>query len=380
VDWTGWVGIALGLTGVVILTWTATSRTPSRHPGTQPSPGFPTPAPMSFAAYQAGWREAHLLGEETNPGGWVAAAYLRLPYLVGAPLARAGVDPDLLTLAALWIALVAGWTATLGPGWAAAAGTLTLAAGIADSVDGAVAVLQGRTTDFGFVWDSTADRLADLAVIAGPVVLVASEADPGWGAAAVAAGTAAAGLLLLLEYVRARAQAGQVPVAWSLVTPGERPTRVIVLGLTGLAVGVAQLGGDGLAGPALDAGYPLALAVLAVLEAVGCGQLLLAAAPGRCGRLRPLRRHKAPKPHILGSPCWNRSGNQATFVTSPATSSPTWPPRSGTSSSGRWPSAAATSAPTSASSSSPSPSTGPSTHPPTGSSGTPATRRTCTSC
>jgi phosphatidylglycerophosphate synthase len=273
VDWTGWVGIALGLTGAVILARTVASRTPNRHAATPPSP---TPVPMSFADYQAGWREAHLLGEEAQPGGRLAAAYLRLPYLLGAPLARAGTDPDLITMVALWVALVAGWTATLGPGWAAAAGTLTLVAGVADSVDGAVAVLQGRTSAFGFVWDSTADRLADLAVIAGPVVLVATQADPGWGAAAVAAGTAAAGLLLLLEYVRARAQAGQVPAAWSLVTPGERPTRVIVLGLTGLAVGAAQLGG-GLAGAALDAGYPLALGVLAVLEAVGCAQLLLAA-------------------------------------------------------------------------------------------------------
>jgi hypothetical protein len=92
----------------------------------------------------------------------------------------------------------------------------------------------------------------------------------------VVTGTAAAGLLLLLEYVRARAQAGRVGVAWSLATPGERPTRVIVLGLTGLAVGAAQLGGEGLGGAALDAGYPLALGVLAVLEAAGCVQLLLA--------------------------------------------------------------------------------------------------------
>jgi phosphatidylglycerophosphate synthase len=235
---------------------------------------------MSFAAYKAGWREAHLVGEEAQPGGWLAAVYLRLPYLVGTPLARAGVNPNLVTLVALWVALVAGWTATLGPEWAAAAGTLTLVAGVADSVDGAVAVLQGRTTAFGFVWDSTADRLADLAVIAGPVVLVANQAAPGWGAATVAAGTAAAGLLLLLEYVRARAQAGQVAAAWSLVTPGERPTRVIVLGLTGLAVGAAQLGGDGLAGAALDAGYPLALGVLAALEAVGCVQLLVAVRRG----------------------------------------------------------------------------------------------------
>ena len=183
--------------------------------------------------------------------------------------------PDLVRRAGVWGALVGGWRATLGAGWAAAAGVLTLLAGVADSVDGAVAVMQRRTSPFGFVWDSTADRLADLALIAGPVVLVANQGGQGWGAAAVVAGAAAAGLLLLLEYVRARAQAGQVGVAWSLVTPGERPTRVIVLGLAGLAVGAAQLAGDGLGRAALDAGYPLALGALAVLEAAGCIQLLL---------------------------------------------------------------------------------------------------------
>jgi phosphatidylglycerophosphate synthase len=293
VEWTGWVGIGLGVAGVAILAWTALTRTPAPRalpgrpppppPSSAPSPSTAGPSPpargegWTFEAYQAGWREVHLLGEGVQPGGRLAGWYLRLPYLVGAPLARAGVDPDLVTLAALWVAAVAGWTATLGPGWAAGAGVLTLLAGVADSVDGAVAVMQDRTSTFGFVWDSTADRLADLAVIAGPVALVATEADPGWGAAAVAAGVAAAGLLLLLEYVRARAQAGQVATAWSLATPGERPTRVIVLGLAGLAVGTAQLGGDRLAAAALDLGYPLALAGLAVLEAAGCVQLLLAA-------------------------------------------------------------------------------------------------------
>ena len=299
----GLVGIGLGVGGLAILAWTALARTPaprswptaSPSPGTaSPSPGTAPPSPgtappfpgtsppspggggWTFEDYEAGWRAAHLLGEEARPGGRLAAWYLRLPYALGAPLARAGVDPDLVTLAALWVALVAGWTATLGPGWAAAAGVLTLAAGIADSVDGAVAVLQRRTSVFGFVWDSTADRLADLAMIAGPVALVATRAGPGWGKAAVAAGTAAAGLLMLLEYVRARAQAAQVAAAWTLATPGERPTRVIVLGLTGLAVGAAQLGGDGLATAALDLGYPVALAVLALLEAAGCAQLLVA--------------------------------------------------------------------------------------------------------
>jgi hypothetical protein len=71
-------------------------------------------------------------------------------------------------------------------------------------------------------------------------------------------------------------QGASAMAACAVATRGERPTRVIVLGLAGLAVGAAQLAGDGLAGAALDLGYPLALGVLAVLEAVGCVQLLLA--------------------------------------------------------------------------------------------------------
>jgi CDP-diacylglycerol---glycerol-3-phosphate 3-phosphatidyltransferase len=268
VSGTGWVGVGLGVAAVAILAWTAGARTPG-----PPAAGGER---ASFATYRAGWRAAHRLAEGAQPGGRVAAAYLRVPYAVGAPLARAGVDPDLVTLLALWVALVAGWVATLGPGWAAAAGALTLLAGVADSVDGAVAVLQGRTSAFGFVWDATADRLADLAVIAGPVALVATGADPPWAGAAVATGTAAAGLGLLLEHTRARAQAGQVAAAWSLATPGERPTRVLLLGLAGLLVGAAQLAGGGLATAALDLGYPLALGALALLEAAGCVQLLLA--------------------------------------------------------------------------------------------------------
>jgi phosphatidylglycerophosphate synthase len=289
VDWTGWVGVGLGAAGVAILAWTTLTRTPPpTQPPTPPPPRWATPTPAggahppgggatwTFEAYEAGWRKAHRLGEGVRPGGRLVGWYLRVPHAVGVPLARAGVDPDLVTLAGLWVALAAGWSATLGPGWAAAAGALTLVAGVSDSVDGAVAVMEGRTSAFGFVWDSTADRLADLALIAGPVVLVATTAAPGWGAVAAAAGTAAAGLLLLLEFVRARAQAGQVAAAWSLATPGERPTRVIVLGLAGLAVGAAQLGGGDIAAAALDLGYPLALVALAVLEAAGCVQLLLA--------------------------------------------------------------------------------------------------------
>jgi len=263
VGWVGGTGAALGVAGAAILAWTAAGRTPRAV-----DPGFDS--------FVAGWRRAHRIPDgPREPGGRVTLAWLRVPWAVGVVLARRGVDPDRLTACALWLALAAGWTAALGPGWAAGAGALTLLAGVADVVDGAVAVLERRTSAFGAVWDSTADRLADLAMVAGPVALVATRApDP---RPALAAGAAAAAAGLLSEYVRARAQATGVVAAWTLVTPGERPARVIVLGAAGLAVGAAQLGGEAVGRAALLAGYPAALAALAVLGAAGGVQLLLAA-------------------------------------------------------------------------------------------------------
>jgi len=261
----GLTGAGLGVAGAAILAWTAAGRTP-----------VPAAVDLGFEAFRAGWRRAHRIPDgHPDPGGRVTLAWLRVPWTLGVPLARLGVHPDRLTLCGLWLALVAGWTAALGPGWAAAGGALTLLAGLVDGVDGAVAVLARRASAFGFVWDSAADRLADLALVAGPVALVAAHADGPWPALAAGAAAAIAGLLL--EYVRARAQAGGLPAAWTLLTPGERPVRVIVLGVAGLAVGAAQLGGGAPARAALLAGYPAALASLAALGAAGCVQLLLAA-------------------------------------------------------------------------------------------------------
>jgi len=259
----GVVGAGIGVAGAGILAWTAAGRTPTATV----DPGF--------EAFRVGWRHAHRIPDAApDPGGRVTLAWLRVPWALGMPLARFGVSPDRLTLCALWLALTAGWTTALGPGWAAAGGALTLLAGLADGVDGAVAVLARRVSAFGFVWDSAADRLADLALVAGPVALVAARAPSPWPALAAGAAAVAAGLLL--EYVRARAQAAGIPAAWTLVTPGERPVRVIVLGITGLAVGAAQLGGGATARAALLAGYPVALAVLAALGMAGCLQVMLA--------------------------------------------------------------------------------------------------------
>jgi Asp-tRNA(Asn)/Glu-tRNA(Gln) amidotransferase A subunit family amidase len=104
------------------------------------------------------WAELHMTG---RPGGLVGA-WLRATGTVARPLAKAGVPPNLLTIAALAAALAAvplagidGW---VGPAAAAAA---VVVSGLLDALDGAVAVQAGRTTRVGFVLDSVLDRLAD---------------------------------------------------------------------------------------------------------------------------------------------------------------------------------------------------------------------------
>lgn len=113
-------------------------------------------------------------------------------------------------------------------GWAFTAGVLVLLAGLLDQVDGAVAVLGGRHGVRRRVGldRRPADRLTDVVLLAGPALWI----DGGftrWGLVAAGAGT------FLLEYVRARCQA----CGWTtnqVVTPGERPQRVVAIAVTGM--------------------------------------------------------------------------------------------------------------------------------------------------
>ncbi len=165
-------------------------------------------------------------------GGWIRAAAA-----VARPLARAGVSPNMVTVAALVAAIVAvplaaidGW---IGPAAACVAVTLS---GLLDSLDGAVAVQAGRTTKVGFLLDSVLDRLADAAF---PVALVVAT---GGSAMAIRLAVAATAACWWLEYVRARASlAAAGMTGWKqVITPGERPTRIVLtavgLGLPFLAV------------------------------------------------------------------------------------------------------------------------------------------------
>jgi CDP-diacylglycerol--glycerol-3-phosphate 3-phosphatidyltransferase len=184
------------------------------------------------------------------PGGFVGG-WLKAAAAVARPLARAGVSPNMVTVAALVAALVAvalaavdGW---IGPAAACVAVTVS---GLLDSLDGAVAVQAGRTTKVGFLLDSVLDRLADVAF---PVALAIVA---GGGAAVTRLAVAAVATCWWLEYVRARGSlAGADAAGPPVVTPGERPTRIILtavgLGLPFLATAalwasVVIVGGSGL--------------------------------------------------------------------------------------------------------------------------------------
>ncbi len=169
------------------------------------------------------------------PGGFVGG-WLRASAAVARPLARAGVSPNAVTVAAMVVgvaavplALIGGWP---GPALACLAVALS---GLLDALDGAVAVQAQRTTKVGFLLDSALDRIADAAFPAALAVVAG-------GRAAAWLAVAAAGACWYLEYVRARASLAEGPEqrGRQVITPGERPTRIILtavgLGLPALAL------------------------------------------------------------------------------------------------------------------------------------------------
>jgi CDP-diacylglycerol--glycerol-3-phosphate 3-phosphatidyltransferase len=102
-----------------------------------------------------------------------------------------------------------------------AAGVLVGLSGLLDSLDGALAIGTGRASARGFVLDSVVDRLTE-AAYAGALWVAGA---PGWLAVAFGA------LCWLPDYLRARAGQAGVRETGAL-SVWERPTRVIVTGLT----------------------------------------------------------------------------------------------------------------------------------------------------
>lgn len=140
-------------------------------------------------------------------------------------LTRAGISPDVLTMAGLLVALAAA--GLIGAGYLLAGGLILLASGAFDMLDGALARATGKAGPFGALLDSTIDRISEAAVLVGVSVYFLYEDAP---LVVVLAFLALTGSMMV-SYVRARAEALNVDCEVGVMTRTER-----VLGLSAALV------------------------------------------------------------------------------------------------------------------------------------------------
>ena len=157
-------------------------------------------------------------GYDPRTGSVWLRGWLTMVYRIARPLARRGIQPDVLTISSIWLAGAVFVPADIGGRWAMLAGWTLVASGLFDTLDGCVAVLQDRTTRWGYVLDSAVDRVNDVIYLFA-VVSVGAPVE-----VALACGFG----FFFMEYVRARAgNAGGSEVG--RITIAERPNRVIFL-------------------------------------------------------------------------------------------------------------------------------------------------------
>jgi CDP-diacylglycerol--glycerol-3-phosphate 3-phosphatidyltransferase len=205
---------------------------------------------VTFEEYLAGWERLH----GTDPRASVLVrGWLRVSYALAGPLVRARVPPTALTAAGVLVAVAVVPLALAGGRWPLLAAPVVVLSGLLDGLDGAVAVVARRTSRWGALADSLADRVSDAAYCAALWALGA----PAW--LAVVAGA----LGYLHEYARARA--GGLGLADAVtITVAERPTRVVGAMMFLLAAGLypSAAGDWGTAG----ASFGVALGALGVLQ------------------------------------------------------------------------------------------------------------------
>jgi phosphatidylglycerophosphate synthase len=180
----------------------------------EPSAAEPSHVPAR-ATYLRAWSQLH--GGYDPASSALVTGWLSVVYAGARPLAVLRVPPNALTAAGLVAAGGAAALARTSLDWLVAVFFLVVACGVLDGLDGAVAVLTGRTTEIGYVLDSVVDRCTDLLFL---LTLY-------WAGAPAGACVAAGAVVMLQEYMRARATAGGMSDV-GVVTVFERPTRVIV--------------------------------------------------------------------------------------------------------------------------------------------------------
>jgi len=152
-------------------------------------------------------------------------------------LVRRRVNPNSITTVGVVVNLFAGlafflFHIQLG-------GALVLLGGFLDIVDGQVAVRTGQTTVFGSFYDSTTDRMAEIAWMLGAMSLyLGREPNLGepWMAYVVAAAMAGS---LMVSYTRAKAEALGIDCKVGLM---QRAERILLVGGSTLLFGTWHRG------------------------------------------------------------------------------------------------------------------------------------------
>jgi CDP-diacylglycerol--glycerol-3-phosphate 3-phosphatidyltransferase len=189
--------------------------------------------------------------------------------LVGG-LARAGVTPDMVTIAGT-VGAVAGSVLLFGTGhlfWGTVVVTFSV---LLDLLDGALARARGGGTVFGAVLDSAGDRVADAAIFGS---LIWWFSGPGDNRLLVLLALLCLVLGVLTSYIKARAEGVGISCDVGIV---ERLERLLLV-----------LFGTGLAGLGVPFALHVGLWVLLVGSAITVGQRIAAVHRGAAGAALPV--------------------------------------------------------------------------------------------
>ncbi len=154
---------------------------------------------------------------------WIKHGYLRLIEPIASFLIRHGVHPNVITTLGTFCSVAGG--VIYGAGHIRTGGWFLGLTAFFDVVDGRVARQTGQTSVFGAFYDSTLDRVADAAVLAGLAVFYATSARH---ASVPLLVVTLAGIIggFLVSYTRARAEALGIDAKVGLM---QRPERVVLL-------------------------------------------------------------------------------------------------------------------------------------------------------
>src|SRR5687767_12779336 len=130
-----------------------------------------------------------------------------------------GISPNTLTLIGVLINCAAAWALAID--MFPLAGVIMICANIFDFIDGKVAFITGKQSEFGAFWDSTLDRFSDLALFTGLIWLYASLDRKGY----VLVATMALIFSIMTSYARARAES---LIEKCKVGFMERPERIVL--------------------------------------------------------------------------------------------------------------------------------------------------------